>query len=57
MLVFMHLYLGYTSDIPSNRTLFAAYYVDPKFNNWETCVSFCGDRDYTYAGVEYGRVA
>ena len=49
--------LGHASDIPSNRTLYGAYYVDPIFNNWETCISFCDARSYAYAGVEYGRVA
>lgn len=45
------------SDIPYNRTLDGAYYVDPVYNNWENCVSFCDQRSYAYAGVEYGRVA
>ncbi|KAF8591287.1 WSC-domain-containing protein [Ramaria rubella] len=50
--------IGCWSDKPSMRTLEGgAYYVDPRYNNQETCVAFCDFRGYTYAGVEYGRVA
>lgn len=39
-----------------DRTLASASYFDPGYNTIENCIQFCDERNYPFAGIEYGRV-
>ncbi|GJJ16132.1 hypothetical protein Clacol_010412 [Clathrus columnatus] len=43
------------SDNPGDRTLDAASYFDPVFSTIENCIQFCDERNYPFAGAEFGR--
>ncbi|PSN62989.1 WSC-domain-containing protein [Corynespora cassiicola Philippines] len=46
-------YLGCYSDNPSNRVLSKATYKDEAYMTGESCVRFCSDNGYSFAGTEY----
>lgn len=47
-------YSGCYADTVEDRVLTGAFYADPESMTHESCIEFCADNEYRFAGVEYG---
>ncbi len=44
----------YADPDVANRVLAGDYYADAANMTWESCIEFCAESNFRYAGVEYG---